>query len=349
MRKSGSGSADDAADVEAALAAVDAALLAGDARAALKLAERHARAHPASAELQHARGVALRALDRTEEALAAFEVATDLDPQHADAWLDAAEALAEDLGDTPQALQVLDDARAHLEGADDLAEVALLRGVVLSHLEDYTGALRALEDAERAAPGHPEVLAEKGWVLLELLRLEDAERAARQAVARPEAGARAYQLLAFLLDYTGRRADALPWFVKAGESDKELPMAPPRLSEKEFDGAVEEALGSIPAPFRAHLDNVEIGVENYADLEFCRRHDCSPMTLGIFVGTPLPLREGTARGEALPDRIVLFQRALENHAADRAHLVDEIAVTLKHEVGHFLGFSEEELDERGYG
>jgi predicted Zn-dependent protease with MMP-like domain/Flp pilus assembly protein TadD len=332
--------------VEAALAPVDAALERGDARRALKAAERALARHPEAGSLHHARGVALRLLGERDAALDAFATAWELAPDLADAYLDAAELLIDEIGDDVEALEVLKTARAFVHGDAALADVALLRGIALAHLADFTGALRALDDAARLAPGSANVAAERAWVLIELLRLEDAEATLRAAVERPDAPGRAHQLLAFLLDYTGRRAEAEAHFRKAATLDPHLPAAPPRLTEAEFDTAVEAAVRDLPARVREHLKNVEIGVENYPDRELCRRHDCSPTTLGLFVGTPLTLRqEGQVE---LPDRVILFQRSLENSCSKRAELVREIAVTLEHEVGHYLGFSEEDLVERGY-
>jgi predicted Zn-dependent protease with MMP-like domain/Flp pilus assembly protein TadD len=334
-------------DPEDVLQRIDHALASGEASRALVLAEDAARDHPEDPEVRHALGVALRGLERFDEALDQFAAATRLDPGQADAWLDAAEVLVEELGDDVRALDVLAGARKRLREPQHLAEVELLRGIALANLEDYTGALRALDEAAGLDPEHPDVGTERGAVLIELLRLEEAEAALRSAIRTVPEDARAHSLLAFVLDYTGRREESAKQFARAGELDSELPSAPPRLSEEEFDQVLDAAVSAIPEPFAVRLREVEIGVENYADKEFCRRHDCSPTTLGIYVGTPLPSRDATASAQ-LPDRIVLFQRALENSCETREELIEEIGVTLKHEVGHLLGFSEAELHERGY-
>ena len=336
-----------AADPEDPLARIDAALEAGDFEQALLAAQAGLVQRPEDPELHHALGLALRGVGRLDEALDALQAATRLSPDLADAWLDAAEILVEDLGDEVRALEVLAAARKRLKDPVHAAEAELLRGIALSHLEDFTGALRAVDEAGRLDPAHPDVPTERGAVLVELLRLPESEAALRKALEVEEENPRAHHLLGFVLDYTGRRDEALRHFRRAAALDPELPSEPPRLTEPEFDAALEEAVQSIPSPFSERLVNVEISVENYADREFCRRHDCSPTTLGVFVGTPLTLRaEGEAR--QLPDRIVLFQRALENASGSRAELVEEIAVTIKHEIGHLLGFSEDELHERGY-
>jgi predicted Zn-dependent protease with MMP-like domain/Flp pilus assembly protein TadD len=330
----------------ALLVEIDKALGAGDWKAALRLADKGVRRDPDDAELRHARGVALRRLGRHDAALEAFGDAIDLDGSFPEPYLDSAELLLDEMGDDVRALEILRAAERQI--ADDLvrAEIALLRGVAMAHLDDFTGALRALDVAAKLDAENPDVPTERGSVQLELLGLEDAEKSLREALELSSENARAHQLLAFVLDYTGRRAEAARHFELASRTDPQAPARPPRLSEREFDEAVAKALGTIPARFARHLENVEISVENYADREFCRHHDCGPMTLGVYVGTPLTLR--TEGAERLPDRIILFQRSIENVCHDTEEVVREIAITLKHEIGHFLGFDEHELAERGY-
>ncbi len=114
-----------------------------------------------------------------------------------------------------------------------------------------------------------------------------------------------------------------------------------RLSPEEFDAAVEEALGLIPEEFHAALRRVAILVEP----------ECPPgeeEVLGIYQGVPL-----TERGEwgvaGLPDQIVIYQGPLERMCATREELLEEIAVTVVHEVGHLFGIDDERLHELGWG
>ena len=196
---------DDPARLNDLLARIDAALDAGEAEAALRLVDKALVHHPGEADLHHARGVALRGLERYDEALDELSQASRLAPDLADAWLDAAEILLDEPGSEVLALDVLSDARKHLREPAHQAEAALLHGLALSQLEDFTGALRSLDEAETLAPGHPLVAVERGAVLLELARLDEAEKALRASVAEDgdEESARAHHLLGFLLDYTG--------------------------------------------------------------------------------------------------------------------------------------------------
>jgi predicted Zn-dependent protease with MMP-like domain len=70
--------------------------------------------------------------------------------------------------------------------------------------------------------------------------------------------------------------------------------------------------------------------------------------LGLYEGVPLIHRHFDAT-LLQPDRITLFQNALQALAHTEAELREQIRITLIHELGHFFGFEEDELDERGWG
>ena len=69
--------------------------------------------------------------------------------------------------------------------------------------------------------------------------------------------------------------------------------------------------------------------------------------LGIFRGSPLGQKAAMDPWSHFPSSIVLYQKNLERQARDRDELIEEIRVTLMHEVGHFLGLDEDELYARG--
>ena len=116
---------------------------------------------------------------------------------------------------------------------------------------------------------------------------------------------------------------------------------PRRLSEHEFERAVEDALALIPAPLLAQLRNVAIFVEP----EPPAGED--PSLLGLYEGFPLTDGDEPWFG-ALPDRILIFQGPLERLCETREELLDEIAVTVVHEVAHHFGVDDERLHELGY-
>src|SRR5262249_21496964 len=122
-----------------------------------------------------------------------------------------------------------------------------------------------------------------------------------------------------------------------------------RLSPDEFAGVVSEAIESIPAAFRQYLDGVAIDMaeaptaEELRQLGVRRRDEL----LGAYFGTPLT--ERSVEQPTIGDRIVIYQRNLERMCRSRDELVRQVAVTVRHEIGHHFGLDEADLDERGYG
>jgi predicted Zn-dependent protease with MMP-like domain len=114
-----------------------------------------------------------------------------------------------------------------------------------------------------------------------------------------------------------------------------------RLGAAEFDRAVEEAMELIPEQFRPELRRVAVFVEPEPPPE-------EPELLGLYEGTPLTDRDEWFAG-ALPDQITLYQGPLERLCASRAELLDEIAVTVVHEMAHHFGIDDQRLHELGWG
>jgi predicted Zn-dependent protease with MMP-like domain len=119
------------------------------------------------------------------------------------------------------------------------------------------------------------------------------------------------------------------------------------LSRREFIRLVRQAYRLVPPAMREAMHNVDIVVEERPRPEDLDLADAGATLYGMYTGVPLPEREG---GEPLlPDRIVLYRRPILENCSTRAEAVREIRVTLLHEVGHYLGMNEEDLDRLGYG
>jgi predicted Zn-dependent protease with MMP-like domain len=118
------------------------------------------------------------------------------------------------------------------------------------------------------------------------------------------------------------------------------------VDRKRFERHVAEALTSIPRNVRDALRNIAIVVEDEPDEELLEEMEIEPpdTLLGLYQGTPLTERSW-GFGNALPDRILIFQGPHERAAADDEDLVVAIGETLIHEVGHYFGMSEEQIEE----
>jgi predicted Zn-dependent protease with MMP-like domain len=118
------------------------------------------------------------------------------------------------------------------------------------------------------------------------------------------------------------------------------------MTVAEFDAAVADAIAALPEHARPHLDNAVISVEPIPSDEEIRE-GLSPTILGVFQGTPIDERMATQSGHHETVRITLFQNNLERFARTREELLEEIRITVLHEVGHLMGLDEDELYERG--
>ncbi len=118
------------------------------------------------------------------------------------------------------------------------------------------------------------------------------------------------------------------------------------MRRREFEKLVEEALGTIPKKFRDAIANVAIVVEDEPSPGLLEEMDIEPpdTLLGIYQGTPLPERSADY-GNRLPDIVTLFQGPIEDEAeGDPEQIVFEIGDTLIHELGHYFGLSEDEIE-----
>jgi predicted Zn-dependent protease with MMP-like domain len=113
-----------------------------------------------------------------------------------------------------------------------------------------------------------------------------------------------------------------------------------------FEALVAEAYQSIPRTFRSRLKNVLIVVESEPDPALLDEMEIEPpdTLFGLYQGTPLTER-GWAFGNQLPDRIVIYQRPIEEACEDEDEIYGAIAETLIHEAGHYFGLSEEEIEQ----
>jgi predicted Zn-dependent protease with MMP-like domain len=122
-----------------------------------------------------------------------------------------------------------------------------------------------------------------------------------------------------------------------------------RCSANRFDRIVQGAIDRLPAEFRRHLDNVLISVQRRPSAELLAEMGYPPdePLLGVFTGIPLPDRS-PIDPPLYPDTIFLFQEPLEDFCRTETELVEEIEITLAHEIGHYLGLDEDTLAELGY-
>ena len=131
----------------------------------------------------------------------------------------------------------------------------------------------------------------------------------------------------------------------AHQQGAEQPRVQPsgRMTDQEFEDVVGDALDQIPEDLAEAMDNVVVLVQDEPDPEMLTDEDYDeagrPTLLGLYDGVPLTERdEGWSM--VLPDRILIFRGPLE--------LVEEITVTVIHEIAHHFGIPDERLHELGW-
>lgn len=243
----------------------------------------------------------------------ALELASEVDEGLGETWILRATA-ALDLDDLDAATQSAERA-VELEDEDQDAELLCVRGEIALRRWNFDEARSKLDRAQKLAPN--------AAVLLKLALIADAEGDLGRA------------------DRLQREAQRL---------DPGNVSPPPRLSEGEFDQALQAAITRLPAPFRAGLEHVAVIVDPMPTLALLGDDpsDTPPDLLGLFTGTSR-LDASLEGGAELPPTIHLFQRNLERACADREELEEQIEVTLLHELGHYLGFDEDGVADLGLG
>ena len=112
------------------------------------------------------------------------------------------------------------------------------------------------------------------------------------------------------------------------------------VSREEFEELVAEALDLIPPELTNLLDNVVVVVEDDAPED-------DPELLGLYSGIPLTERGGWYAG-ALPDQITIFRNPILAICETREDVVEEVEITVVHEIAHHFGIDDDRLHELGY-
>jgi predicted Zn-dependent protease with MMP-like domain/Flp pilus assembly protein TadD len=264
-----------------------------------------------------------------------------------DEAIDAFEA-----GDAERALELATEGSRLAGRGEDLelrGRLALAEGQALVALGDARAALTRIAEAARAFPDDLDVWAEEANALHELCRFEEAADVLSRILHEDPDDPWSHWLLGLCFERLGRAGASARHLARAREIAPDEFSDGVSLSPDEFERVVEGALAELPEPVRKYLANVAVSVEDLPEVEELLSSDPphSPSILGIFRGSPLGQKASMDPWSHFPSSIALFQRNLERFARTREELLDEIRVTLLHEVGHFLGLDEDRLRELG--
>lgn len=112
------------------------------------------------------------------------------------------------------------------------------------------------------------------------------------------------------------------------------------MSSRRFDELVSEALDLIPPELSHAIDNVVVVVAD--------AHPDDPDLLGLYEGIALTERDSNYAG-SLPDVITIYRDTLLGICASEDEVVEEVAVTVLHEIAHHFGIDDDRLHELGWG
>lgn len=112
------------------------------------------------------------------------------------------------------------------------------------------------------------------------------------------------------------------------------------MEPQRFDELVSDALDLLPTQLTAAIDNVVVLVEG--------RNVEEPDILGLYQGVALTERDSWYAG-SLPDTITIYRDALLEMCSSEAEVVEEVAITVIHEIAHHFGIDDDRLHELGWG
>jgi predicted Zn-dependent protease with MMP-like domain len=112
------------------------------------------------------------------------------------------------------------------------------------------------------------------------------------------------------------------------------------MARERFEELVTAALDAVPDDLAAYVDNCVVLVEDDPPPH-------SPDLLGVYVGTPLTER-GQGYTMTLPDRITIFRNPTLAMCTSADEVVDEVRITVVHEIAHHFGIDDDRLHDLGY-
>ncbi len=247
-------------------------------------------------------------------------------------------------GDIFDRLDALAD-EGDLEGIETAALDAIRRAKDPRDLWRYVAWARfeldRTEDALKAARTAEDPLLE-GKALFHLWRFEEAEEALARFEGEGEEEAEAEWYRGVLAEFKG--GDAMRHFRRATKLAPGLFQEPVRLSDAQIDEVVRKAKADLPAAVARAVEETAIEI-----LPLPRpQKDVDPLSLGLYTGSDLLSRSVEDSGH-LPPKIEIYRKNIERIARDRAEAIDELRITLLHEIGHHVGMDERQIEDAGYG
>ena len=113
------------------------------------------------------------------------------------------------------------------------------------------------------------------------------------------------------------------------------------VTDDEFDALVGRAMDGVPPELAHHMSNVAVFIEDESP-------EGEPELLGLYEGIPLTERDNWYSG-VLPDSITIFRLPILRICRTPEEVVEQVRITVVHEIAHHFGIDDDRLHELGYG
>jgi predicted Zn-dependent protease with MMP-like domain len=223
-----------------------------------------------------------------------------------------------------------------------LDEVEALAG------DDPEAALAMLDEASPEWQDDPELLYFRGDLLWTLEGPEAAEPYFQQAIARDPRFADAHHALAQVHEALDEREHMIRHYLEVLRLDAhdDIGAGIGTREDQRFIAAVAEGvLEGLPDEFRQRLGNVPVVLEA-RPARYLVQDGFDPRALGLFEG-PDHFQQRGVEAAAAPSRIVLYYANLLASFADEDELREQVEVTILHEIGHYFGLDEDDMQRLG--
>ncbi|MCK5768024.1 MAG: metallopeptidase family protein [Candidatus Atribacteria bacterium] len=116
------------------------------------------------------------------------------------------------------------------------------------------------------------------------------------------------------------------------------------VTEKEFEGLVEEAINTLPDKYKEKMENIVVVIEDLPSRELLVEMKIkSPYgLLGLYRGIPYT-RSSIWYRNVMPDKIIIFKRPIEVRCKNKEDIRESVRKVVIHEIGHYFGLGEAEL------
>ena len=312
----------------------------GDLAAARMSANRVLKLNPESPDAYTLLGAIAATDGEPEEALELFRQAMDLDPEHLDAFLYAADLYVHSFADFENALHLCDEAEALVSEQEETLDLLLLRAETWIAIGDLDHACQIA--SHLPSPPYPAAAyyLRAGRILLEVGKVGPARDLLQQALLDPDTLLDSHYYLGVALEGEGKSTEAFEHFVRVYELEKALPMPSWAFSDAEFSELVGGAIDSLPPLVFDLVKGVPVKVLDYPSLEMISE-GLDPRAMVFLSGLA---QTGTHRAaEASPapqiNCIFVYKRNVERFTRSKTEIAKEVGKAMGQETALFFNLA----------